>query len=191
LAIGFAAVAIVVVLVLRHAAVQPPVVVAAGKAGSQTAAAAASTAAAAVGAGPAAQAPVPVPVTPVIVERRAGDSPASVQQRAAEPARTTLPEARPPRPAAPARTAAAPATGDGTVLLAMAPWGEVLVTLDARRKLVESVRKRLVQLSQMITAEQAMILVTAVISLVKDNVDDQRALARISDGLRRLTSSDR
>jgi serine/threonine-protein kinase len=127
LAIGFAAVAIVVVLVLRHAAVQPPVVVAAGKAGSQTAAAAASTAAAAVGAGPAAQAPVPVPVTPVIVERRAGDSPASVQQRAAEPARTTLPEARPPRPAAPARTAAAPATGDGTVLLAMAPWGEVLV----------------------------------------------------------------
>jgi hypothetical protein len=72
-----------------------------------------------------------------------------------------------------------------------AAWGEVLVTLDARRKLVESERKRLVQLSQMITAEQAMVLVTAVISLVKDNVDDQRALARISDGLRRLTSSDR
>jgi eukaryotic-like serine/threonine-protein kinase len=130
LATGFAAVAIVVVLALRRPAVQTPVVVAAGTAGSETAAAAAATA---VAAGP--TAPAPVTVTPVVVERPAGaegTNAAAVQQRAAEPARTARPEARPPRPAAPALTAAAPATGDGTVLLAMAPWGEVLVNGASR-----------------------------------------------------------
>lgn len=68
-------------------------------------------------------------------------------------------------------------------------WAEVSTTLDLRRKTVESERKRLVQLSQMITAEQAMVLMTAVVSLVKENVDDPHALARISDGLRRLASA--
>lgn len=70
-------------------------------------------------------------------------------------------------------------------------WHEVAELLDLRRKLVESERKRLVQLSQMVTAEQAMVLVIAVTKLVKEYVDDQRALVAISDGIRRLLSSER
>jgi hypothetical protein len=62
--------------------------------------------------------------------------------------------------------------------------------LDLRRKLVESERKRLVQLRQMITVEQAMVLLTAVVALVREHVDDQQVLARISDGIRRLTMVD-
>lgn len=68
-------------------------------------------------------------------------------------------------------------------------WEDVGQTLDLRRRLVESERKRLVQLSQMITIEQAFVYSTAILSLVKENVDDPRALARISDGLRRLAAT--
>lgn len=70
-----------------------------------------------------------------------------------------------------------------------AVWAEVSEALELRRRLVESERKRLVQLSQMITVEQAMVYSTAILSLVKENVDDPRVLARISDGLRRLAAA--
>ncbi len=69
-------------------------------------------------------------------------------------------------------------------------WREVGEMLDLRRKLVESERKRLVQLSQMVTAEQAMVLVMAVTKLVKEHVDDQRALIAISDGIRRIIAAE-
>jgi hypothetical protein len=71
-----------------------------------------------------------------------------------------------------------------------AAWDEIKETLDLRRKLVESERKRLVQLSQMITTEQAMVLMTAIVALVQENVTDRQALAKISDGIRRLTVVD-
>lgn len=70
-----------------------------------------------------------------------------------------------------------------------ATWAEVTEILELRRRLVESERKRLVQLSQMITVEQALVYSTAILALVKENVDDPRALARISDGLRRLAAT--
>jgi serine/threonine-protein kinase len=81
--------------------------------------------------------PVPVPVTPVVTERAtpAGDdAAANPGQRATEspPARAVRPEARPARPTAAPAIAQAPATGDGTVVLAMAPWGEVLVNGASR-----------------------------------------------------------
>ena len=69
-------------------------------------------------------------------------------------------------------------------------WREVGEMLDLRRKLVESERKRLVQLSQMVTAEQAMVLVMAVTKLVKEHVDDQKALIAISDGIRRIIAAE-
>ncbi len=68
-----------------------------------------------------------------------------------------------------------------------AAWAEITELIDLRRKLVESERKRLVQLQQMITTEQAMVLLMAVTKLVKEHVDDQEALVAISDGIRRLT----
>jgi serine/threonine-protein kinase len=82
-------------------------------------------------------APVPVPVTPVVPDRATAateDTAATQAQRAAEPtpARTARPEARPARPAAAPATAQDAATGDGTVVLAMAPWGEVLVNGASR-----------------------------------------------------------
>jgi hypothetical protein len=67
-----------------------------------------------------------------------------------------------------------------------AAWDAIAEALDLRRRLVESERKRLVQLSQMITTEQAMVLMTAVVSLVKEHVEDRQALAAISEGIRRL-----
>jgi hypothetical protein len=69
-------------------------------------------------------------------------------------------------------------------------WREVGEMLDLRRKLVESERKRLVQLSQMVTAEQAMVLLMAVTRLVKEHVDDQKALIAISDGIRRIMTAE-
>lgn len=69
-------------------------------------------------------------------------------------------------------------------------WDEIKQALALRRRLVESERKRLVQLSQMITTEQAMVLVTAIVSLVHDNVTDRDALTAISNGIRRLVVVD-
>lgn len=59
-------------------------------------------------------------------------------------------------------------------------WEEVLRTIRSRKSLVESERKRLVEMNQMITAEQAMVLIGFVISTIKTHVQDKEALANIS-----------
>lgn len=70
-----------------------------------------------------------------------------------------------------------------------AAWEDVGKTLDRRQKLVESERKRLVEMQQVITTTQAMILLAAVVETVKRNVTDKRALAAISADLARLVAS--
>lgn len=59
-------------------------------------------------------------------------------------------------------------------------WAEVGKLLEQRRRFVESERKRMVEMSQMITAEGAMVLLAAVVDVIRRHVDDRGALAAIS-----------
>ena len=68
-------------------------------------------------------------------------------------------------------------------------WGEVVFVLDQKRKLSESERKRIIDLQQMMTSEQAMALLAAVIDVVRTNVTDRTILAAISADIGRLVAS--
>jgi hypothetical protein len=61
--------------------------------------------------------------------------------------------------------------------------GEIRACLDQRRRLVESERKRLVEMQQVITAERAMLLVSAIASVVMECVSDPDVRAAISRGI--------
>ena len=62
--------------------------------------------------------------------------------------------------------------------------------LDERRKLVESERKRLVEMQQMLSTEQAMTLLAAVIDGIKKNVPDRRPVAAIAADIGKLAGTD-
>jgi hypothetical protein len=70
-----------------------------------------------------------------------------------------------------------------------AAWQDVMALIDRRRVLVESERRRLVVMQQMLSAEQAMTLVTAVLDAVRRHVPDRRMLAAISTDLRMLLAA--
>ncbi len=59
-------------------------------------------------------------------------------------------------------------------------WGEIHKCVNARQRLVESERKRLVEAQQMVRVDQAMTLVAALLDSVKRNVRDPKALTAIS-----------
>lgn len=67
-----------------------------------------------------------------------------------------------------------------------AAWQDISQTLEQRRKLVESERKRLVEMQQMITTEQAMIMLAAITDTVRRHVTDRDALAAISADITKL-----
>lgn len=67
-------------------------------------------------------------------------------------------------------------------------WNDVMRIVEQRRKLAESERRRLVDLQQMITAEQLMTYTGALLALVKENVTDKTILSNIGAGVRRLVS---
>lgn len=67
-------------------------------------------------------------------------------------------------------------------------WGEIATIIEQRRRLVESERKRLVEMQQMITTEQAMALLAMVVDTVRRHVPDRAALAAISAELVQLTA---
>jgi hypothetical protein len=69
-----------------------------------------------------------------------------------------------------------------------AVWEEISRIVDQRRKLVESERKRLVEMQQLITSDQAMTLLAAVQVSIKTHVDDPVILRKIADDMRRLAS---
>ena len=71
-----------------------------------------------------------------------------------------------------------------------AAWREVGGVLEQRRRLVESERKRLIEMQQTITAEQAMILVQALLASIKEHVTDRAALAAIQTKFIQLTARD-
>ncbi len=74
--------------------------------------------------------------------------------------------------------------GQGDYLI----WEEIGRTIDQRRKLVESERKRLIELQQVITAEQAMLFLARVTDIIKTNVTDPIAFSKISRELIQLST---
>lgn len=67
-----------------------------------------------------------------------------------------------------------------------AAWDDVSKTLEQRRKLVESERKRLVEMQQMITTERAMVLLSVVVDTIRRHVRDRDTLAAISADIGRI-----
>lgn len=67
-------------------------------------------------------------------------------------------------------------------------WQAVLQLIEARRKVVEGERKRLVEMNQVITAENALVLVSALASAVRKHVTDRAILAQISKELVFITA---
>lgn len=59
-------------------------------------------------------------------------------------------------------------------------WDEIRSLVKQRADLVANERQRMVQLQQMITSEQAMVLLASLVSTVKRHVRDRDALAAIS-----------
>lgn len=68
-----------------------------------------------------------------------------------------------------------------------AVWDTIQEAIQQRRRLVESERQRLVQMQQMVTAEQAVSAMTALVSAVRANVRDSVVLANIQTEYERLT----
>lgn len=58
-------------------------------------------------------------------------------------------------------------------------WQQITDLLEQRRKLVDTERRRLVDMQQMITSEQAMVLVSALISIIREEVTDRNVLTRL------------
>lgn len=67
-----------------------------------------------------------------------------------------------------------------------AAWADVLSLMRDKRALVESERRRLVEMQQMITSTEAMTLVSALSESVRTHVKDTEALKGISADLMRL-----
>lgn len=65
-------------------------------------------------------------------------------------------------------------------------WRDVLSLMRDKKALVESERRRLVEMQQMITSTEAMTLVSALSESVKTHVHDEAALTAISADLMRL-----
>ncbi len=75
-------------------------------------------------------------------------------------------------------------------------WREIIETISANRRLVESERKRLVDMQQMMTAEQAMGMLTYIVSVIKKRVYEiiggdkaQELLAAISADISQYIST--
>jgi hypothetical protein len=58
-------------------------------------------------------------------------------------------------------------------------WAELLATIETRRRLADTERRRLEAMQQMITTERAMLLVAALVDAVRRHVDDRRILDAI------------
>lgn len=65
-------------------------------------------------------------------------------------------------------------------------WSEIAAMTEQRRKLVESERKRLVDMQQVITSDRAMLLIGAVVDIIRRNVTDRGMLSGINRELTAL-----
>jgi hypothetical protein len=69
-------------------------------------------------------------------------------------------------------------------------WGEVQALLEQRKRLVESERKRKIELQQTLSIEKAMLLIGAIGGIVKAHVTDRAQLAAISADISALVAHD-
>ena len=69
-------------------------------------------------------------------------------------------------------------------------WGEIAAVLEQRRRLVESERKRLIELQQTITVERAMLLIGAIGGIIKAHIHDRDILAKISTDISALVATE-
>lgn len=65
-------------------------------------------------------------------------------------------------------------------------WKEILDTIGARQRLVESERRRYVEMQSIITIPQALAMVGAIVAIVRENVTDPKVLNSIATGIDRL-----
>lgn len=68
-------------------------------------------------------------------------------------------------------------------------WDTLHKTMEQRRKLVADERKRRIEAQQMVTAEQAMLLTSALLDSVRRNVTDRNVLNAIQSDFIRLTAA--
>lgn len=69
-------------------------------------------------------------------------------------------------------------------------WGDIFEAIEQRRKLVESERKRLVEMQQYVTAEQAMLLISALVDVVTRHVSDRDIISAIYSDVGKLITID-
>lgn len=65
-------------------------------------------------------------------------------------------------------------------------WNRFEKTSEQKRKLVDSERKRLVDMQQMITNEELMLVLGALVDSIRQHIPDKIVLAKISEDIRRL-----
>ena len=70
-------------------------------------------------------------------------------------------------------------------------WDKVFDAVNTRRRLADSERKRLVDLRQMLTAEQVMVLLAALTDAVRSHVKDPALLAAVQREFSRIVGSSR
>ena len=70
-------------------------------------------------------------------------------------------------------------------------WREVGTAIEQRRRLVESERKRLVEMQQMVTTERLMLLLGGVVKVIQEHIHDRGTLANITEGIHSLLIIDR
>ena len=70
-----------------------------------------------------------------------------------------------------------------------AAWGEVKSLLEQRRKMAETETKRRVSMQQMITANEALLLQSALLDIIRRNVTDRDTLSIISRDIAALNAS--
>lgn len=67
-------------------------------------------------------------------------------------------------------------------------WTEIHEVIEQRRRLVESERKRIVESNSMISAENAMLMISALVDIIRRNINDKTILAKISSEVNLLVS---
>lgn len=77
----------------------------------------------------------------------------------------------------------------GTGLADYDAWNEIEKLIEQRRKLVEAEQKRLVAMQQMVSSEQVMVLIAALVDTVKRHVPDRSILNAISTDINKIIVS--
>ena len=71
-------------------------------------------------------------------------------------------------------------------LLPTEDWAQILQVIEQRRRLVVSENRRLVEAGQMLSVEQAMLMIAALTDIIKVHVTDRKLLAAITADVAKL-----